>query len=322
MDLNICNQTKNVDDGLALNQILNNGSIESMTSCEELNFPDNPSTNNITTSDLGSNSSCESNLSEDIDGLQIASVEKTKICVPLSIETKDTNAFLLTSTKEFKAPKYQTESLAYRESDNIENIKKKNLRNRRKEGKINTGTEKESKHNKKSVLCCFSQTETVEENTNSIENKVPELRTTLESKSHTNIEEHEQKTQEKITGNISNNNIDIIHQNPIIDKTPRPVESNHNDVNCKSTISKSLDDIYKIFEHRMNIEIPKFDNSMDLSFLSKRFGNKGMGLKDPSPINFTSFNDKAVSEIISDTLSWYEMQKLSKLKKLKCVINE
>lgn len=321
MDLKVCNQTKNVDDSLALCHLTKNGSAESVICHKELTCTDNFSTNNFVTSDLESNSFCGSNFSENIDDSQITSIEKTRICVPLSIETKETNAFLLTNNKESKALKHQTELVAHCKSEDLENAKKKKIRNKRNEK--NMGVEKESKYNKKYVSCCFLRTENVERNTSSVENKAPELENIRKSKSQSILDEPKQKTLEKNIGNISNNNgTNIIHQKIVIDKPPRLVEPNHNNVNCKSSNSKSLEDMYKIFEHRMNIEIPRFDNTMDLSFLSKRFGNSEICLKDPSPINFTNFNDKTISEIISETLSWYEIYNISKLKGLKCVIND
>ncbi|TRY51841.1 Uncharacterized protein CTYZ_00002041 [Cryptosporidium tyzzeri] len=329
MNSNVGSERKNVELNFANNNLSNNSSsIEDSINPQDQNNPDNFFTENITISDSEDNISLESNFSENSIH-QLDSTEKTRIYVPLSIETKDDNAFFLNRSKSLKDSKNQTKILLKQNADYIQSSEKRLKKNRKyriKKDAINTEfEEKEKKHNKKSSFCCCLQTEDNKKNTNSTEDQAPKLNDFTEVKlQNAKVEEPtEQNSLEDKPKSTKDNGqkINKIQLEKELEKKPQFIETKLNIVNEKSPKSKSLENIYKIFEYKMNIEIPKFNDSMDLGFLSKRFGEKEINQNKPSSVKFPNFYEKTITEIISDTLSWYEMYKLNRVKRLEGILD-
>ncbi|KAK9173022.1 hypothetical protein CmeUKMEL1_08750 [Cryptosporidium meleagridis] len=330
MNSNVGSERKNVESNFLNNNLSNNSSsIEDSINLQGQNNQDNFFTENINISDSEGDISFESNFSENSIH-QLDSTEKTKIYVPLSIETKDGNAFFLNRSKSLKDSKNQAKISFKQSVDHIQSSEKKKLKNNRKyrikKDAINIEfEEKEKKHNKKSSFCCCLQTEESKKNTNSTEDQSPKLSDFTEVKiRNAKVEEPtKQKFLEDKPKNSKNteHKINKIQLKKEIDKNPQFIETKLNIVNEKSPKSKSFENIYKIFEYKMNIEIPKFNDSMDLGFLSKKFEEKETNQNKPSTVKFSNFYEKTITEIISDTLSWYEIYKLNRVKKLEGILD-
>ncbi|KAH8584202.1 uncharacterized protein ELE39_001705 [Cryptosporidium sp. chipmunk genotype I] len=329
MYLNVGSERKNLEFNFENKNLSEHGSsIKDSIKLQDENSQDEFFTENINISDSESNISSESNFSESPND-KLDFVEKTRIFLPLSIEIKDANAFLK-KNKSFNTPKNQTEVLLKHNSDYLPNfekkkVKKKNINNIKKKVISIELEGKEKKQNRKPSLCCCLQTGANEKNINFTENQIPESGDIMEVKSqNTRVDElFKQKSLEEKLESAKKNHHKIYKIYPKIefDKKPRLDETKPNIVNVKSPKSKSLENIYKIFEYKINIEIPKFNNSMNLGFLSKRFEEKEINKNKPILINLPNFNEKTISEIISDTLSWYEMYKLNKIRKLEDMLN-
>lgn len=371
MDLNAGNKQKNVDNNLEYNNLSKYGS--SVDDPLEIKKPSNQDVifiKSMIVSEAASNFSCESNFSEDTDSKNNDSIEKTRICIPLSIETKNTNAFLLTKHENSKSLKNEVESKFENSSEGLEKVGKKKLNkkdknyNGKKKNKKVKFEKKKKKKKRKFSLCSCLKTKTIEKSTNFTETKTPETKDIVENTSKNiilnktvkkeflegkpknieqefnNAREKPDNAKEKLNNakeklkntekkpkntepkNKENNNkIYEIYSETILDKKTYLDETKLNIVNDKSQKSKSLENIYKLFEYKINIEIPKFNNSMDLGFLSKKFEEKEMSQKSPKPIKSRNFNEKEISDIISDTLNWYEIHKLDKVEKLEYMLN-
>ncbi|OII72110.1 uncharacterized protein cubi_01443 [Cryptosporidium ubiquitum] len=355
MDSNLVKEKKNVDNNLANSHLSKCGSsINGSVEHQESNKEDEFHTKNMIISDTESNFSCKSNFSENVDNKCIVSVEKTKICIPLSIETKNTNAFLLTKNENSKAFKNQTELKLKNDSEVLlKGGKKKLNKNKNYNGKKkikNVRFEKKKKRNRKFSICCCFKTEAVDKKVT--ENKTSKSRDIMQGKPKNTIlggppkqktseeklkdaeekhknEEGHRNSEEKLKNTENNKVCKIRSKTGFIEKSLDETKPNINIKNpkiknpkIKSPKSKSLENIYKIFEYNVNIEIPKFNNSMDLWFLSKRFEEKEMSQKNPMPTKLPNFNEKEITDIISDTLSWYEIHKLNKIRKLENMLSD
>ncbi|KAJ1610348.1 hypothetical protein OJ253_1196 [Cryptosporidium canis] len=318
-DLKPGNQFKNLDN-LSFSHFNMVDSLESTKLTKERNSPNNSHTKSMLISDQESDSSNESNISENADYMRITSMEKTNIFVPLSIETRATNAFLSAGNKKSNTHIYKSELIKNKESDLLKNNGLNKIRKKGNDEKIKN---KNECRNKRSTFCCCLRTELVKKDTITNGEKYLESISTTEDKSKNVPHYHTQKIPEKIIENTEkNDNINITPPKKTICRTSLLATPNVDDNQHKSSCGKSLEEIYKIFERRSDVKIPKFSNSMDLSFLSKSFEDKEITRSGQTHVDPTESTNKAISEIISDTLSWYEMYKLSKLKRLECATKD
>ncbi|KAF7459269.1 hypothetical protein HWI79_145 [Cryptosporidium felis] len=83
-------------------------------------------------------------------------------------------------------------------------------------------------------------------------------------------------------------------------------------------LSASFENIYDIFHYEGWKEVPKFDNSMNLWFLSDKFIHENAG---NNKNEFEKLDEKPLHEIISDTLFWYEEYCTKNIESLRFKLN-